>query len=185
MFKFLSYGIGGVLGGAISAIFICAILLILSARQSKYRTPTLLAILSGLVLFFTLFYQLTNLYCAIQCKYVVLNTIDGIRQGLQNFELQSGKEFINGVIDTYPIINVFFDTSLINDIDWSDPIKSLNNIVRGQFNGFIYGRIAWSLIFTIILGALMFLPNNIGIGRKRKGYRDASELDCHYGEDFY
>lgn len=186
MFTFFSYGLGCILGGAVSAILICGILLFLSARQSKYGTLSPIALLAAIILFCVLFYQLANLFCAIQCKSVVLDAIDGLRQRLQNIDLQTSKEIISNLIDRYPIINVFFDTSLLNDINWSDPITSLHELIKGKFNSFIWTKIGWASGFTVVLGAAMFIPVKNGIGRRRNGHHDpSSQSDCYYGEDFY
>lgn len=186
MFKFLSYGFGCVFGGALTAILICGILLFLSARQTKYGNLTPIALLSGIVLFCLLFYQLTTMYYAIQLKSTVMNAIEALRIGMSSLDLQSSEESVKQLIDRYPIISNFLDISILREINWNEPIKSLQEIIGSQFNSYIYERLGWSAGFTLVFGAAMFLPDKTGTGRKRKGPRKVtSSTGRHYGEDFY
>lgn len=184
MFKFLSYGFGCVFGGAFTAILICGILLFLSARQTKYGNLTPIAILSGIVLFCLLFYQLTTLFYAIQLKSTVMDAIDSLRIGLQTLDLHSSEESVKQFIDRYPVISNLLDTSLLRDINWNEPITSLQELVGSKFNAYIYERLGWAIGFTIVFGAAMFLPDKTG--RKKRGPRHGtSSTGRHYGEDFY
>lgn len=159
-------------------------MLLLSARQTKYGNLTPIALLSGSVLFCLLFYQLTTMFYALQLKSTVMDAIDTLSIGMQTLDLHSSEESIKELIARYPVISNFLDISLLQGINWDEPIKSIHEIVGNRFNSYIYERLGWAAGLTLIFGSAMFLPDKTA--RKRKEPKHGtSPTGRHYDEDFY
>ena len=186
MFTFLSYGFECIVWGTLSALIICALLLLAAYKQSRNGNLTALALISTALLFCILCCQFTGIVFAVKCKATVIDTIDTIAMTVNLADLNNDKAILSQLAEQYPIINSFFDTSLLHDINLEAPTESLRKIISDHFNDFILTRIWWALGSTIILGILIFLPNKSRRkGGRGKKHKIASSTGRHYAEDFF
>ena len=168
MFDFLSCSFGSVLGGLLTAILVAGGLLVFSTQFTKRGSIEPIALILCGILFCVLFYQITLMYAAIGNKGVAMDFISALH-------LQFGSE-INGselrdtmttLIRENPLIAFFIDYGDLENFDWSQPIKSLRDIVAREYNWYIFRRIVWTLVFTAITFVIIFLTS-VGGGKKRK-----------------
>ena len=169
MFDFLSCGFGSVLGGLLTAILVAGGLLAFSTQFTKRGSVEPIALILCGILFCVLFYQMTLMYAAFGSKGIAMDFISALH-------LQFGHE-INGVelrdtmttlIRENPLIAFFIDYADLEDVDWTQPIKSLRDIVAREYNWYIFRRIVWSLVFTAIAFGIIFLTTGGGGKKKRK-----------------
>ena len=186
MFEFLSYGFGSVFGGLITALLISGLLLFISVKKSAGKVSPL-ALIGGLILFCLLFYQMTSMYCAINYKALALKFVTALNLQVGNqIDGQELKETIETAITQNPILLFFIDYADLENFDWSRPFHSLHNLISSEFNGYIWRRALWSLLFIGLFGGMMFIPENgkrrrmRHSGKKRKRYSHSI-----YSEDYY
>lgn len=180
MFDFLSCGFSSVLGGLLTAILIAGCLLIYSVKLTKRGTVEPLTLVLCVILFCLLFYQTTLMYGAIGSKDIVMNLISACHLQFGNdINGEELKEQVTALIKENPLISFFIDYADIEDFDWSQPIKSLRDVVAREYNWYIFRRVVWSAIFTGITIAVIMLSSG-GKGSRRKGRKSTHRYSKHY-----
>ena len=171
VFDIFSSGFSSLLGGLLTALIIAGALLLYSTQYSKRGAMNPIALVICVLLFCLLFYQTTLMYGAIGSKGVAMKFISALH-------LQIGDN-INGVelrdrmtilIRENPMISFFIDYGDLEDFDWSQPIKSLRSVVAREYNWYIFRRVVWSVVFTVIALIGVMLTSNQKKSKRRIRY---------------
>lgn len=186
MTTFLSYGVGCIAWGALLALIVCALLLLISFKNSRNGSLSPFALIAGAALFLMLSYEFSGMVFAARCKAAILDTIDTIALTVNLADVNNDKALLSRLAEEYPVINHLLDTSLLRDINLEEPLESLRTIIAGRFDDFILSRVWWSVGAAVVLGTCMFLPaGSRRKGRRRKTAKTASSTGRHYAEDFF
>lgn len=171
VFDFLSCSFGSVFGGFITSIIISCGLVLFSAKNTKKGSLEPLPVICGFVLFCLLFFQTTLMYAAIGSKGIALDFVSACNlQFGGQIDGEELKQQMVMLIQQNPVISFFIDYGDLEDFDWSQPIKSLRAVIGREYNYYILRRIAWIVVYILILGSIIVFSSFNG---KKSGTRHA------------
>ena len=148
-------------------------LLAYSSQYTKRGSVNPVALILCGLLFCVLFYQTTLMYGAIGSKGVALDFISALHlQFGGEIDGAELREKMTALIQENPLISFFIDYGDLEDLDWSQPIKSLRNVVAREYNWYIFRRVVWSIVFTAIAFVGILLTSNQKKSRMRRRYYD-------------
>lgn len=174
MFDFLSCGFSSVLGGLFTAIIIAGGLLMYSTQTSKRGNIEPIPLIISGILFCLLFYQTTLMYAAIGSKSVAMDFINACH--LQFGDEINGRELkeqMTMLISQNPLVSFFIDYGDLEDFDWSNPIQSLKSVVGREYNWYIFRRVVWGLVFTVISAVIIILTSGSSRKSRRRNHSSA------------
>lgn len=177
VFDFLECGFVSLFGGFILSLLISGALLGYSTINIKRGSIEPIPLLVCITLFCLLFYHTTLMLGAIGSKNVVMDLIGAYHLQFGNeIDGSETKEYMVNLINENPLVSFFVDYADLEDVDWSHPIKSLQDVVGREFNSYIIHRIIWSLTFTAIAFVLVVF-GSASNSRKSKRKRRRSHRD--------